>query len=126
MAAFAEKRMSTWADKLRNRVSQLRQPAPASPPEALPPAAQSAAPKAAKEPAPPPADDAEWVELTAWFAAARLPAVAYAVGPGVEVTDPVRNHAWLRDRIAEAPSGQVRRALLVRLRRLRELFGGTS
>jgi hypothetical protein len=67
-----------------------------------------------------PAEAADWSALTAWFATAALPTAPYRVRLAL-VTDPAAAHAWIREALARGPEGQVRRALLVRLRALRTL-----
>lgn len=73
------------------------------------------------------AEQQDYNRLADWFTqsmAHNLPLEAYAIRcRPVLVSDPGRSHAWIADRISRGCSGQVQRALLVRLRELWEMFG---
>lgn len=70
-------------------------------------------------------EEQEWAKLTAWFLEVDVPATPYRLNRAVRVDEPAKSHAWLRREIAAGPRGQVRRGILARLRRLKEIFGGT-
>lgn len=67
---------------------------------------------------------AELARLAEWFAAAALPSEPYTLPNGVRVVDAEVSHGWTRRILAENPRGQLRRALIRKLRMLKQLFGG--
>jgi hypothetical protein len=71
-------------------------------------------------------DEADYHRLTAWFRNATLPD-SYTLGPRqlIQVDGPA-NRAWMLATIAANPQGQVRRALMARLRELYTRFAEQS
>jgi hypothetical protein len=73
------------------------------------------------------AESAEYARLVAWFQAAPAPAAPYWLDQATFVADPVRSHReHLRQIQAGQDRGQMRRAMLARLRKLAALFGGPA
>lgn len=66
----------------------------------------------------------EYERLAAWYLDWDPPAEGYPLSPGVEVLNPMLNHAYYCGAIRAGCAGQVQRHLLWWLRKHWELFGG--